>query len=344
MSERRILLREEPVPIPSRGEALIQVEAVGICGADISWWKTPKHTLVSPDIPGHEFVGRVVQMPPGEWGIHAGDRVTADPMRTCGACDDCTSGYPNRCASTQLMGRGLCTGACAQYICVPAESLYKIDEDVDSADAALAEPLAVSLHMLSNVEVEDGQELNIAIFGAGLQGIFCLAQAKMLGIQKVACVDVDEWRLNFARKMGADLVVNAQHEDPVFRLREWTNKQGISVGIESARPGITRTQLFHSMRKGGQVMLLGQYQSNEESYFGLIVRNELRVQGNYGYTRLNFARAVDLINSRSFSVREFIRWMPFSMSPKAFEAASSPDEGYLKIMLRMAESSAALAA
>jgi len=202
------------LPIPKVGDAdvLVRVKNCGICGSDISYYFGLSPTGKMPIVLGHEFTGEVVEVGaiPNSMGLFKpGDRVVVNPVQHCNACYACASGHTNLCANLYVPGVNA-DGAMAEYALSRYTGLFKLDDAVSYAAGAFIEPLACAVYGMKKLAIEPGQF--VAIFGPGPIGIMMVQMAKAIGAGKVAMVGTRDYRLEEAKKWGADYIFNTKDE------------------------------------------------------------------------------------------------------------------------------------
>ena len=257
----RIEERPEP-PAPGRGEVMLRVTRVGLCGTDVSEYtagpmmtpletRHPNSGVLGPVVLGHEFIG-VVESDGERFG--AGDRVAAGAGVWCGTCAWCERGQTNLCQSYWTYGLSA-DGGLTQHLTVPEAMLHPIAPHVADDNAALAQPLAVGLHAVDRSRVRPGDV--VVVHGAGAIGSFVIAGLKAAGAGAIVAVDIDAGRLETAAKLGADVTVDASSTDPLDVLRELTGSALADVSVEASGvpDGLTRVQRL--TRRGGTVLLVG---------------------------------------------------------------------------------------
>jgi len=231
-----IRIEDAPKPRIKRGEALIRVRAVGICGSELHVYEGISKRRVPPLVMGHEFSGEVAEVEDGGCGNPKGDRVAVEPIIRCGTCEQCARGRSNICSNMRLMGLHM-TGAFAEYVAVPAEKCYKIPDNVSFEEGSTAEPLSVGLHAVNRASIGLGDA--VVVLGAGVIGLMSVQAAKIAGAAKVLVTDLFDYRLKLARKLGADAVINVKEEDPVKVVMELTDGKGVDAILEAV--GIQKT-------------------------------------------------------------------------------------------------------
>ncbi|MFW5868454.1 MAG: alcohol dehydrogenase catalytic domain-containing protein, partial [Armatimonadota bacterium] len=217
----RIELREVDRPSPGPGEALVEVEAVGVCGSDLHAYEGSQPFFQYPEIGGHEVVGKVVEVndhaddPPQIPGRPQkllpteGARVVLDPSMPCGGCYPCRTGRYNCCENMQVLGVHA-PGAFAEYMVAPLGCLHVVSEDISADAAVMAEPLSIGVQSSTRGRVT--MEDTVLVIGAGTIGLSVMQVCKSRGA-RVAVSDRSEGRLKIARTMGADMAVNPSDGD-----------------------------------------------------------------------------------------------------------------------------------
>jgi len=252
-------LRDVPVPVPGDGELLIRVEAASLCGTDLHiyrWddWAESRLGTGLPRIFGHEMAGRVVAHGPnvrGRGEIPLGTLVAAETHLVDQSCYQCRTGREHVCANLRILGVDM-DGAFAQYVALPAHNAWP-SAGLSPEIAAIQEPMGNAVHA-AFVEELTGQ--TVVVTGCGPIGLMTVAIAKLAGAAKVFATDINPERLEIARRLGADVVINGR-EDVVGRLRELTGGVGVDVVLEMSGAEVAIRQGFEAVTNGGRVSLLG---------------------------------------------------------------------------------------
>ncbi|HET6529213.1 MAG TPA: alcohol dehydrogenase catalytic domain-containing protein [Actinoplanes sp.] len=256
-------LAEVPKPVPGEGEALVRVEAVGICASDLKcyhgarkfWGDEHRPAYVdTPVIPGHEFTGRVVEVdrPAADrWGIAPGDRVVSEQIVPCWQCRYCRSGDYHMCQPHDIYGfKRRTPGAMAEYMIFPADALvHRVSPDLPAAHAAFAEPLSCSLHAVERAGIAFGDTVVVA--GCGPIGLGMVAGAAAKSPARVVALDVADAKLQLARLCGADVTVNIGAVDAVAAIRDMTDGYGADVYLEATGHPSAVPQGLNLLRKLG---------------------------------------------------------------------------------------------
>jgi L-iditol 2-dehydrogenase len=318
-------VRETEPPRPAAGEVLVRVRACGICGSDLHFYHGA--FPAAPNIsPGHEFAGEIAEVGDGVAGWTAGDRVAVEPIRACQSCEYCRSGRYHICPKRVLLGT-FAPGAMAEYVSVPAYTLYRLPEAADFEAGALAEPLAVAVHGLHIVGLQAGEK--VLVMGSGAIGLMTVLAARASGAQAVAAYRHDH-QGEAALAIGASRAVR---EGETAGLEQ----EGFDVVVETvggAAP--TLSQALGIVRPGGRVSVLGLFtQPAALNALGLVLK-EVTVTGGITYCRpglrSDFDVALGILAEHGESARAVVTHrFPLSEAPGAFAAAADKSSKSLKV-------------
>jgi threonine 3-dehydrogenase len=276
-----ISLESVPVPAPETNEVLIKVHKTGICGTDLHiyhWDEWARRHIAPPRIIGHEFVGEIVDTGPGVSGYHVGDRVTAEGHITCGVCRNCRAGKRHLCAQAIGIGGGR-DGAFAEYLVMPAANLWPVHPDIPSEIAAVMDPLGNAVHCALSFDLI-GED--VLITGAGPIGLMAAAVCRYAGARHVVLTDVNEHRLDLARRLGVTRAVNVARESLDDVVMELRMSNGFDVGLEmSGQPQAFNDMIGH-MYHGGHIALLGFLPPSTQIDWDQVIFKGLHLKGIYG--------------------------------------------------------------
>jgi len=249
-------VRDVPVPTPGMGEVLLKVKRAGVCGTDLHIWKWDPWAsgrMKPPVTIGHEFVGEVVEIGSGVTSLVLGDLVSCESHVVCQTCLSCRTGNGHVCEHTKILGVDI-NGGFAEYVVVPAVNAWKAPRNVSIEVAAIMEPCGNAVHTAYAGPLSG---CNIGVTGCGPIGLFAIGVARAAGAAHVFASDVSPYRLELARKMKADAVIDVSKESFVDRVRELTNGRGLDGVLEmSGKPAAMRDGLA-ALRMGGRMSLLG---------------------------------------------------------------------------------------
>ncbi|MGC9124839.1 MAG: L-threonine 3-dehydrogenase [Caldisericaceae bacterium] len=261
---RGLVLKETPIPQINDDEALVKVNVASICGTDLHiyiWNDWAKGRIKPPIISGHEFAGTVVEVGKSVKRIKKGDFVSAETHISCGHCFQCLIGHPEICENLKILGVDI-NGAFAEYVAIPEKVLWVNPPTIKEDFASIQEPLG---NAVDTVLAEDVSGKTVLITGAGPIGLLGVGVARVFGATKIIVSDLSDYHLDIARKMGADIVVNAKSTDIKQVVLDETNGHGVDVGLEFSGSEIAFRDLLKSVRAGGRVSLLGLFNNSSVS-------------------------------------------------------------------------------
>lgn len=270
-----------PVPTPGPGEVLIKVHKTAICGTDVhlyDWNAFARQHVKPPMTIGHEYVGEIAELGAGVFGLHVGQRVSGEGHITCGHCRNCHTGNIQWCKDTKGVGVDR-DGAFAEYVCIPQQNVIIIDENLSEEVVAFFDAFGNATHtaLMFDLVGED-----VLITGAGPIGVIAVGVCKYAGARRVVITDVNEYRLNLARKMGADAAVNIAEEDIHEIMKKQGLTEGFDVGLEMSGNDKAFAQMISVMRNGGKISLLGLGDGPISVDMNNIICKGLTLQGIYG--------------------------------------------------------------
>ena len=255
-AESGIWMQDVAKPAVGHNDVLIRVKRSAVCGTDIhifQWDDWARNTIKVPTTIGHEFCGEIVECGSEVKGFNVGDRVSAEGHITCGVCRNCRAGRRHLCMNTQGVGVNR-NGAFAEFVAVPAFNVFKLPDSISDDMAAILDPLGNATHTALSFDLV-GED--ILITGAGPIGVMAVAIARYAGARHIVITDVNDYRLDLARKMGASRALNVSSESIDATMEELGMEEGFDVGMEmSGNPSAFRDML-RTMHHGGKVAILG---------------------------------------------------------------------------------------
>lgn len=279
-------IREIERPTPGPGEALVEVEAVGVCGSDLHAYEGTQPFFQYPQIGGHEVVGRVVAIASAEAPAipgrnqprppQVGARVVLDPSLPCGRCYPCRRGRYNCCENMRVLGVHA-AGAFAEYFVAPIGCLHTISEDVPVDAAVMIEPLSIGVQATTRAAV--APEDTVLVIGAGTIGLSVMMVA-LARSARVAVCDISPGRLALAQSLGAETVINAARQDVGEEVARWCGSSGPAVVIEAVGRSATVRQALELVAASGRVVMLGLCTEEIVIPGALMVRKELDFRGS----------------------------------------------------------------
>ena len=280
-AEPGLWMTSAAVPVCGPNDLLIKIKITAICGTDIhiyNWDEWSQKTIPVPMITGHEFVGVVEGLGSEVSGFSVGDRVTGEGHLTCGHCRNCRAGKRHLCRNTSGIGVNQ-TGCFAEYLVLPAYNAFKLDNYIPDEIAAVFDPFGNAVHSALSFDLV-GED--VLITGAGPIGIMAAAVARHAGARYVIITDVNDHRLELARKMGVTKAVNISRENLADVMSELHMLEGFDIGMEMSGQPEAQKQMFSLMDNGGRVSLLGIPSGSCEIDWSEIIFKGLTLKGIYG--------------------------------------------------------------
>ncbi|HGN0343920.1 L-threonine 3-dehydrogenase [Proteus mirabilis] len=276
-----IWMTDVPVPELGHNDVMIKIRKTAICGTDVhiyNWDEWSQKTIPVPMVVGHEYIGEIVAIGQEVKGFNIGDRVSGEGHITCGHCRNCRGGRTHLCRNT--IGVGVNRPGCfAEYLVIPAFNAFKIPDNIPDELAAIFDPFGNAVHTALSFDLV-GED--VLVSGAGPIGIMAAAICKHVGARHVVITDVNEYRLDLAKKMGVTRAVNVSKENLTDVMKELGMTEGFDVGLEmSGAPPAFRTMLS-TMNHGGCIALLGIPPSDMAIDWGQVIFKGLFIKGIYG--------------------------------------------------------------
>jgi threonine 3-dehydrogenase len=328
--ERRPGLWLEEVPKPAVGinDVLIHVDRTGICGTDLhiyKWDEWAQRTIPAPMVVGHEFVGEVAEVGSNVKDFFPGDLVSAEGHVVCGRCRNCLAGRRHLCKDTLGIGVNR-PGAFAEYISVPMTNVWHHQSNIDRDVASIFDPFGNAVHTALSFPVL-GED--VLITGAGPIGILATAVARHAGARFVVVTDVNDYRLDLARQMGATVALNVSTGRSLAEVQTQLGmKEGFDVGLEmSGSPDALRTMVDH-MCHGGKIAMLGIPAGAVPFDWNKVVFNMLTIKGIYGREMYETWYKMSVMLETGLDIKPAITHrFHFTEFEKGFEAMMSGKSG-----------------
>lgn len=323
------VLRIEDVEDPSVGDydVLIRIMASGICGSDLHGFLDSAGTARRDGlIMGHEAAGEVVEVGRLVTRVAVGDRVTIDPQMICGTCVPCRNGWISICDNKRVTGsslRGFEQGTMAELASIPERQVYVVPNTMDFSEAAMIEPLSNALHLVNRANILLGD--TVVIYGAGTLGLCILQGVVIAGAGRIIVSDTATNRLEIAKSMGANVVLNPMTSDIHSEVLKLTDNRGADVVIESVGIDATYQDAIATVRKRGRVMFFGAVQDTVTLPLLPILHKEITLVGCTGAndeTQL----AIGMVASGRVDLRAMLtHQLPLAEAQEAFDILSAPN-------------------
>ncbi|MEC7283486.1 MAG: L-threonine 3-dehydrogenase [Pseudomonadota bacterium] len=280
-AEKGIWLQDTPEPEVGHNDLLIKIRKTAICGTDMhiyNWDEWSQKTIPVPMVVGHEYVGEVVGMGQEVKGFKVGDRVSGEGHITCGHCRNCRAGRVHLCRNTEGVGVNR-PGAFAEYVVLPAFNAFKIPDNISDDLASIFDPFGNAVHTALSFDLV-GED--VLITGAGPIGIMAAAVAKHVGARHVVVTDINPYRLELAKKMGATRAVDVSKEDLKDVMNELGMTEGFDVGLEMSGVPVAFRDMLNKMNHGGKIAMLGIPPQDVAIDWNQVIFKGLVIKGIYG--------------------------------------------------------------
>jgi L-iditol 2-dehydrogenase len=333
---KKLSVVEMPTPEIGEDEVLVRVRACGICGSDIHGYDGSTGRRIPPLVMGHEAAGTIERAGAAVEGFKAGDRVTFDSTVSCGRCEFCRRGSINLCDNRTVLGVSCGDyrrhGAFAEYVSVPARILYKLPDSLPFERAALIEAVSIAVHAVGR-HVPRPDE-TVVVVGSGMIGALVIQVLREKGSRHIIAVDVDNDKLAFAKRMGAEMTLNAKDVDVPIAVRNLTGGKGADVSFEVVGHTDTVMTSIRSLRKGGTAVLIGNLSPKVELPLQEVVSREISVLGSCA-SNGEIPECIDLLARGAVNVDPLVSLKaPLEEAPGLFERLYAGDKSLMKVILQ----------
>jgi threonine 3-dehydrogenase len=280
-AEPGLWLDEAPMPKVSINDVLIRIHKTAICGTDVHIWNWDawaQKTIPVPMTIGHEFVGTVAATGSNVQDLEIGDVVSGEGHIVCGKCRNCLAGRRHLCKETQGVGVNR-TGAFAEYLCIPVTNVWHADPRISLDILAIFDPFGNATHTALSFPVL-GED--VLITGAGAIGIMATAIASHAGARYIVTTDMNSYRLDLAKKMGATIALNVKEKSIAQVQKELGMKEGFDIGLEMSGSGEAFREMLVNMCHGGRIALLGIPSQDFAIDWNKVIFSMLTIKGIYG--------------------------------------------------------------
>ncbi|MBT7604644.1 MAG: L-threonine 3-dehydrogenase [Kordiimonadaceae bacterium] len=280
-AEVGLWLEDIEIPVIGHNDVLVKIKKTAICGTDIhifNWDEWAQKTIPIPMTVGHEFAGKIVEIGSEVRGINIGDRVSAEGHITCGFCRKCRAGERHLCRNSLGVGVNR-PGAFAEFISVPACNICLLPDTISDDLGAMLDPLGNAAHTALEFDLV-GED--VLITGAGPIGIMAVAIAKHVGARHVVITDLNNTRLDLAKKMGATRAVNVKNQNLQDVMEDLRMTEGFDVGLEMSGNAEAFSDMLEIMNHGGKIAMLGIIPAGTAINWDHIIFKGLEIKGIYG--------------------------------------------------------------
>ena len=324
-------------PVPAQGEALIKIITAGICGSDIGAFRGTNGLVSYPRIIGHELAGIVESVPEdpalNPKGFQVGDRVVCEPVLFCGKCYPCRIGRTNCCMDIKVLGVHV-DGGMREYFCHPADHLVKIPEGMSWEEAAMAEPLTISLHGVHRGQVTEGEYC--AVIGAGPIGLLAALAAQAYGGHAIL-IDVIQERLDYAKSVGVEYVVNSAKDDPVAYISELTGGEMCPFVMECSGANSAIRQTLDLASFAGRIVYTGWPKKETSLPTDVFTKKELDLRGGRNSAK-EFEEVLELISSKRVDVKSILtKVVSMDEAPETIVDIEKNPGNYMKVVVKVSK-------
>lgn len=332
---KKLEIQDSPIPSFGKDEVLIRVKACGICGSDVHGYDGSSGRRIPPLIMGHEAAGLIEECGSEVSGFSKGDRVTFDSTVYCGKCSYCKKGQVNLCNNRMVLGVSCADyrrhGAFAEFVTVPSHIIYKLPDTFPFEHAAMIEAVSVAVHAVGRISFDSGDKS--LVVGAGMIGLLLIQAIRSAGCSEIIAVDMDNDRLNLAKKLGATQVINSQEVDALSFILNETEGQGVDKSFEVVGATPTVQLSIHAVRKGGSVVMVGNLAPEVELPLQSVVTREISLFGTCASAG-EYPKCIELMADGSIQVDPLISAkVALEEGPEWFDRLYGREPGLMKVIL-----------
>ena len=280
-AEKGLWLKKVPVPETGKNDVKIKIHKTSICGTDVhiyNWNQWAQNTIPVGLTAGHEYVGEIVEVGENVEGFEIGELVSGEGHIVCGKCRNCLAGQPHLCRHTEGVGVNR-NGAFAEYLVIPASNVWRCSDKIREELYSCFDPLGNAVHTALQFDMI-GED--VLITGAGPIGCMAAAICRHVGARNVVVTDMNDYRLNLAKELGATRTVNVMNEKLEDVMAELGMKEGFDVGLEMSGAQSGFQNMVDTMKNGGKIALLGLQRKDAQINWEKVIFNQLTVKGIYG--------------------------------------------------------------
>ena len=330
----KVVIKDVEKPVVTGNRVLIRIKAASVCGSDVHGYDGGSDRRRPPLIMGHEASGIVEDVGPLAEGFKPGDRVTFNSTEYCGKCSNCAEGKQNICIHGQIFGVSSEVyhkeGAMAEYLTVPDYSVYKIPDSISFEEAALAEPLSIALHAVNRTDIKLGD--TAVIFGAGTIGSMLLKLLTISNCARIIVVDIDDVKLELAKKFGADYCINSAKENAFERIMQITGNQGVDLAFEAVGIEPTIETGIDVLKRCGSFTLLGNVSKTIDFPIQKLVINEINIVSSYACAA-EYEKSLKLIGLGKITVKDIIsEIVPLERGQEMLQRLLKAEKGLMKVV------------
>ncbi|WP_070000734.1 zinc-dependent alcohol dehydrogenase [Cellulosilyticum sp. I15G10I2] len=326
-----IEFKEIPVPEIKPEQVLVQIKRIGVCGSDMHV-NHGQHPYVSyPLIQGHEVSAKIIALGKAVTGLQVGQKVTIEPQVYCGECYPCTHGKYNLCEDLKVMGFQT-IGTASEYFAVDASKITPLPDGMSYDEGAMIEPLAVTVHACKRSG--DVKDKKVVVLGAGPIGILLCQTLKAYGAAEVMMTDISDYRLDLAKRCGADYVYNTKHVDFAKVVVECFGKDKADIIYDCAGNDITMGQAIANARKGSIIVLLAVFAGMATVDLAKLNDSEVDLYTSMMYRHEDYLEAIRLVEEGKIQLKPLMsKHFDFKDYPEAYHYIDNNHETTMKVLI-----------
>jgi L-iditol 2-dehydrogenase len=333
---RHFAIENFDIPAVKPDEVLVRVRACGICGSDVHGMDGSSGRRIPPIVMGHEASGEIAEVGSDVKGWKTGDRVTFDSTVYCGECWFCKRGRVNLCDHRRVLGVSCGEyrrhGAFAEFVAVPQRILYRLPDNLSFEQAAMVEAVSIAVHAVKRTPL--AADTVVLVVGTGMIGLLVVQVLRAAGCQQIIAIDLDENKLNLAKKLGATHTIKADDAALQEKIRELSGGRGVDAAFEVVGLPQTVKTAIESVRKGGSITLVGNLKPQVDLPLQAVVTRELTLIGTCASCG-EYPECLELIASGKVNVTEFISATPpLAEGAQWFERLYAGEKGLMKVLLK----------
>ncbi|KYG90030.1 alcohol dehydrogenase [[Bacillus] sp. KCTC 13219] len=327
-----IVFQEVDVPTVGENQVKLAIKKIGVCGSDIHVYHGEHPYTQFPVVQGHEIAAEVIEIGANVSSVQVGTKVTVQPQVVCGKCFPCQNGMYHVCEELKVMGFQT-TGLASEYFVVDADKLTVLPTNLSFDEGAMVEPLAVAVHAVERVPHIENK--NVLVIGGGPIGNLVAQTAKAFGANKVVVSELSEARLEFAKKVGLE-VIDSKSEDLQEGIIRHFGMQKADVIFECVGSSFTVANSINIARKGSTVVIVGVVSNLTEVNMGYVQDHELQILGTAMYQSQDFDKAVDLLTNKEVEVELLItNHVKFEDYLEAYHIIEENKDKVMKVIIDM---------
>ena len=328
---KKIVFQNVPIPKPGPDQVLVKIKKIGVCGSDIHVYHGTHPYTSYPVTQGHEVSGQIVELGEYVQDLENGQKVTIEPQVFCGRCYPCLHGKYNLCEKLKVMGFQT-TGTASEYFAVDASKVTPLPQELTYSEGAMIEPLAVTVHAAKRYP--DLKGAKAVVLGCGPIGILLIQSLKALGASEVLATDISDTRLELAKSVGADYVVNTMKADYATALVDAFGPDKADVVYECAGSDITMDQAIQNARKGSTIILVAVFGKTAHVDLAKLNDSELDLNTSMMYRHEDYVDAIRFVQEGKILLKPLqSAHFAFEDYQKAYEYIDTHRETTMKVLI-----------